>query len=259
MSSLLCVRGALVSLGVWGLACAMGLLAFASPAAAETIYGFQAITSNSTADVATGQTQLFVGISDVGNNQVAFRFFNVGPKASSITDVYFDDGSLMGISTLQDADDKYNGLFGNAGVDFTKGSASPGDLPAGNSIDPKFNVSQGFLADSDNNSESNQGTQQNGVNPGEQLLVVFNLINGKTFADTISMLNAGLNLQAGDDPDEPDTLRIGIHVQGFGDGKSESFVNGGPVTTSVPLPGVALAGIALFGCLGGLRQRKLAS
>ena len=57
--------------------------------------------------------------------------------------------------------------------------------------------------------------QPNGVNPGESLGIVFDLIGGQAFADTIAALADG-------------GLRIGIHVQGFEDGGSESFVNNGP-------------------------------
>ena len=50
-------------------------------------------------------------------NQVLFTFANSGPEASSITDVYFDDGALLGLAGLIDADDGTGGL---AGVDYTQ-------------------------------------------------------------------------------------------------------------------------------------------
>ena len=64
-------------------------------ASAGYIYSFEGITANKLADVSTGEAQLEVEVSDAGNNQVSFRFTNKGPKASSITDVYFDDGTLL--------------------------------------------------------------------------------------------------------------------------------------------------------------------
>jgi hypothetical protein len=51
------------------------------------------------ADGAIGEAQLFVELTDLGS-QVEFTFTNIGPDASSITDVYFDDGTLLGIAEI---------------------------------------------------------------------------------------------------------------------------------------------------------------
>jgi hypothetical protein len=47
---------------------------------------------------------------------------NSGPLASSITDVYFDDGALLRIAGLIDADDGVGGMLGlgAAGVKLRK-------------------------------------------------------------------------------------------------------------------------------------------
>ena len=55
--------------------------------------------------------------------------------------------------------------------------------------------------------------QRNGVNPGEGMTIIFNLINEKTFVETINALKY---------PTDDNDLRIGIHVQGFANGGSES-------------------------------------
>jgi hypothetical protein len=184
------------------------------PAEALTL-NFVNITNNNPANAAIGEAQLKVDVTDPGNNQVLFTFNNAGPAASSITDVYFEDGTLLGIAQIT------NGT----GVDFSQG-ASPGNLPGGNSITPAFNASAGFTAD------SNPPVQPNGVNPGESLDVLFNLINGQTFDDTLAAL-AQTSLFG----NPPGGLRIGIHVQGFADGGSESFVN---VPPDLPPPGPAV-------------------
>lgn len=218
----------------------LGLLgAYGASPASALILSFENISANSVGDAAIGEAQLFVDITDPGSNRVSFRFFNTGPLASSITDVYFDDGTLLGIAQLIDADD---GIGGDAGVDFSQG-ASPPNLPAANNVTPAFQTTAGFLADSD------PPAQPNGVNPGEQLIVIFDLLAGKTFADTLAALDLG-GATGG--------LRIGIHVQGFASGGSETFVNNGRVT--VPEPGtLGLMSIGLLGIGFAVRRRRLAA
>ena len=120
-------------------------------------------------------------------------------------------------------------------MSFSQG-ASPPDLPGGNNASPPFSVTAGFSADSDS------PVQPNGVNPGESLGIRFSLQPGETFADVLTALGNG-------------DLRVGIHVQAFASGSSESFVN----TPPLPEPGsVALFGVAaaLTG-LGSWRRRGL--
>ena len=186
--------------------------------------GFYNITNNNPLDAAIGESQLFVDVTDPGSKQVLFTFSNTGPAASSITDVYFDDGPLFSFVGLIDADD---GVGGNAGVDFSQG-ASPPNLPGANNASPPFVATAGFAFDSD------PPTQHNGVNPGETLGILFNL-GSNSFNDVIaSLTNTG--------------LRIGIHVQGFASGGSESFVNNPvPEPATLLLLGSGLVGLAGFG------------
>ncbi|MCK0506837.1 PEP-CTERM sorting domain-containing protein [Aromatoleum anaerobium] len=178
---------------------AIGVFAGLAPTPAAAIpLSFTSITNNNAGDADIGEAQLTVDVTDAGSNQVSFLFANVGLDASSITDIYFDDGTLLGIASI------INGL----GVSFSQG-ASPGDLPGGNGITPAFETTAGFLADSD------PPAQPNGVNPGEQVTIIFDLQGGGTFADVLSELGTG-------------ELRIGIHVQGFASGGSESFINTPP-------------------------------
>jgi len=220
------------------------LLLFASTQAWAILLNFSNITGNNATNAATGESQLFVDLTSVDPTHISFRFFNNGPLASSIADVYFDDGTLLGISSLIDADD---GVGGDAGVDFSIG-ASPPNLPGGNGLAIPFVTTAGFLADSD------APAQPNGVNPNEELFVIFELLAGKTFADTVAALSA--------DPSDPnlDSLRIGIHVQGFANGGSESFINvppnGGPPPQKIPEPGIIfLLGAGLLGVCLSRRRR----
>jgi hypothetical protein len=204
---------------------AVGLLMMARPAAALTI-GFVKLTNSGNTDVAS---QLFVEITDATlappNDEpakVAFKFTNNVGTASSITDIYFADGTLLGISTIADS---------GAGVAFAA-PASPGNLPGGNLASPPFVTTQNFSLDSNSGPP---GVSANGVNAAsEWVTVTFDLINGKTFADTVAALNDG-------------SLRIGLHVQSIGvTSGSDSYINTVPDGgLTISLLGMALAGLGL--------------
>jgi hypothetical protein len=204
-------------------------VAFSAPAIAGPTYSFDCITNSIAGDAAIGEAQLFVNVTDPGGGQVLFTFTNTGPSASSICDVYFDDGVLLSIAGLIDADD---GVGGDPGVDFSP-LASPGNLPGANNASPPFVTTIGFSADSD------PPVQPLGVNPGESLGILFNLQGGKVYSEVLDDLEAG-------------TLRIGIHVQGFATGGSESFVNNG----IIPAPGAILLGGIGVALVGWMRRRK---
>ena len=205
---------------------AIGMVLWCSSVQAAPTYSFLPITSNNAANVAAGQAQLFVDLSDPGSDQVLFTFINIGPAPSSITDVYFDDGALLGIASIQGGD----------GVAFSQ-FASPANPPGGNTLVPPFVTSTGFSADSD------APAQPNGVNPGEWLGIAFDLQSGRTFADVVQDLDDG-------------ALRIAIHVQGFENGGSEAFVNNGTVAT-VPAPGALLLSGIGTALIGYVRRRRI--
>lgn len=205
-----------------------------SSLARATTLDFFCITNNNAANCATGEAQLSVDVLDIGGDQVLFNITNSGPVEEAIVrQFYFDgDGTLLGIASLIDADD---GTGGDAGVDFSLG-ASPPDLPGGNSISPRFDVTPGFLGDADTPQPNNKG-----ISAGETLGIIFDLQSGMSYADVIDDLTTG-------------ALRIGLHVQAFESGGSESFVN-----NPVPVPAaVWLFGSGLLGLIGIARRRKSA-
>lgn len=192
---------------------AMSVVAGGAPRAEAVPFGFYCISNNNGTDCATGVAQLSVDVTAAGPN-VAFTFTNVGPNASSITATYWDDGSLLAIGSIT------NG----AGVAFSTG-CTPGNLPAGNSISPAFSTTTGFCADSD------PPTQPKGVNPGETLTITYTLQGGQSLANVLTELGSG-------------ALRIGIHVQGYAGGGSESLVNVVPEPGTLALLALGVAGIA---------------
>jgi len=199
----------------------VSLLAFGiAPQARAVTLGFDCLTNNLAGDCAIGEAQLTVDVIDLGGGTVEFHFKNAGPAASSISEVYFDDGSLLTLSAVIDG----------PGVDFEP-DANPPDLPGGEDAVPPFQVTEGFLA------ESVPAPSINGVGPSEWLRIQFILQGGQGFADVIDELTTG-------------ELRIGIHVIAFASGGSESFINP-PIPE--PATAVLLAGGLL--ALAGLRRR----
>jgi hypothetical protein len=194
-------------------------------------------------------SQLSVEVTDPGSSQVLFTFSNTGSYDFYISDIYFDDGALLGIASIDNSD---------PGVSFDF-PASPGNLPGGNTVVPPFvtsgNTLHHFSAD------ANPKVADNGVAPGESVGIVFDLIAGKTFVDVINSLNVGFEPykyytgSGSYDGWTSPSLRIGVHVQGIDDGpwgpdKSDTYI-------LTPVPASVIIGM-LGICVAGLKLRKYA-
>jgi len=155
-----------------------------------------------------------------GGPTVSFEFHNnsVSPLDDlSITDIYFDDGTLLAIS----------GVTNGPGVDFSE-LADPAELPGASILVPPFETTNHFSAG------AGPPPPQNGVEPGEWVIIHFDLQGGGTLQHVLDELDDG-------------SLRIGLKIQSFPGGSSESAVN-------VPEPAtICLLG---FGFLALLKKRR---
>lgn len=198
------------------------------PAVASASIGFQRITSNNAENVAS---QLAAEVrdqamasSDFGinilANEVLFTFTNSVGIPSSISEIYFDDGTLLAQSSI------INSIGGS--TSFTGPGANPSDLPSGNNVSPPFSATVGFSADA-------VGNPSLGVDTSSDIVgLVFQLQAGKSFADVLSSISDG-------------SLRIGLHVRAIGEaGGSDSFVNTGGPSGGIPEP----SSLFVWGLLG---------
>ena len=176
-------------------------------------YQIEVFTNNGT--YSDGETlDFFVVASNHGTSpdMIDFTIHNESSIRSSIARVYFDfDDALT-----------FYGLTNGDGVNFSIG-ARPRELPAARTLEPRFESEYSFGSDAPR--------PHNGINPGEQLQVTFNLFDSITAYDIIEKMNSG-------------QFRIGTHIIAMPGGTSEAAV-------TIPEPTT----IALL-ALGTLVMRK---
>lgn len=218
-----------------------------STEAKADLYNQFGIIENNSGIAGSIASQLSLNVTDAGSNQVLFTFSNAGPLASSITDIYFEDGALLGLAAIFDDPSNLTNP-----VDFGQ-PPSPPSLPGGATLNPAFSATAAFSVDSES------PIQSNGVNPGESLGLLYTLQDNLTFSDVITAINTGFTAP---DPSLYDnqgnliyagtTLRIGLHVQGLGENEdySDSFI-------LTPVPGAVLLGMLGLG-VAGVKLRKFA-
>jgi hypothetical protein len=134
---------------------------------------------------------------------VRFEFSNTSTVASSVAGVYFEGGLLNSIIGFESGDGT---LFGE--------NARPPRLPAGYSLDPIFATAYSARAE--------PPIFHNGIGPGENLTVIFDLVGNATFNDLLAQVGSG-------------DFMIGLHIIGLPDGSSISAVNNVPEPATVVL------------------------
>jgi hypothetical protein len=146
------------------------------------------------------------------DDTVRFEFYNISTVTSSVVGVYFEAGLLNSIVAFE---------FGD-GTLFAE-NARPSRLPGGYSLHPLFATAHSARAVAPR--------YHNGIGPGEQLTVVFDLVGNASFNDLLAQVDSG-------------DLMIGLHVIGLPDGSSLSAVNSIPEPSTVLLLG--LGSVVLF-------------
>ena len=159
---------------------------------------------------------------------VLFNILNkvTGTNPSRISEVYFDDSGLLtytGTGTTGGVNQI--GSTTSLGVLFSK---STSNFPQGNNI----GFQEDFAFDSTAGNSNNQN--DNGINAGESLGILFGLQSGKSYQDVLNAL-------------EVHSLRVGIHVRDVVPGKSDAYAT---IPTPALLPGLIGLG------LGVIRKRR---
>ena len=190
---------------------------FLSTTVLASTYNFIGIN----ADQVDVSNQLSLDVNQLGNS-VDFKFINASGGAQTfVGDIYFD---FLGANPFV----SLNQTFSIGTVNFTGITPSNKNFPEGNNI--------GF---STNAIGDRVKSASNGIDVGESLILTALLSSP---ADINALLQSG-------------GLRVGLHMQGYKSGGSDSYVTTPKGPSEVPLPAAAwLFGSALIGFAGFKRK-----
>ncbi len=181
------------------------VLVISSLVARAELFTFYAITSNDASGYAqfVGESQLYMDVTLLGMGQISLVFTNAGPEDSVVSRIYFDFVPELSLKLVAIND-------GN-GVEFRVTPVNSGNLPAGQGMDNMFISDLGIA--------SQNPSPRNGINPYDSVELIMSYDDSYDFLGSLGNEN----------------LRVGLHVQSFTGGYSESFVSVVPEPTTLPL------------------------
>ncbi len=183
----------------------IAVLVLSTLATRAELFTFYAITSNDSSGYAqfVGESQLYMDVTLLGMGQASLVFTNAGPEDAVVSRIYFDYIPELNLSLVAIND-------GN-GVEFKASPINPQNLPAGRGMESMFIANLGVA--------SENPAPHKGINPSDSLELIIG------YDDSYDLLGSLGN----------EDLRVGLHVQSFEGGYSESFVNVIPEPGTLPL------------------------
>ncbi|MHC4976568.1 MAG: hypothetical protein ACYTF7_08175 [Planctomycetota bacterium] len=206
-----------------GVAIASAMLVASQTHAA--MVGLEPVSMNNEINAQTAAAQIGFDFLDLGADlisglsQVQITITNDGDEDSSVTTVMFDTDMFASVDDMTSPDDGVE-------FDFTNKKVLPGGKKFG------FEPTAGLSI------RSTAPVRPNGIDQGESLVLTLTMREGYDWSDLVDQIFDG-------------STRIGIHVQGFEDGGSETFMN---ELVLIPTPG-AMGTLALAG-LAAVRRRR---
>ena len=134
---------------------------------------------------------------------VRFEFHNDSTSEFTINKLYFEDGVLADVSSMDFGDGTFFELDENTA-----------QLPGGNTLTPSFETAYSF--------DSGPPTEDNGIDPGQWSAVIFNTDSETGLEDLLCQIYDG-------------SFRVGVHVSGISSRLSASAIN-----TTIPEPATLL-------------------
>jgi hypothetical protein len=198
---------------VAGLAVAF-VLGLQGSADAGFLYSFAVFENADGADPADVKSNVFLDVSDASEDGVNRALFELSvelsaPASLSVTEIYVEDGTLLGIADLiQDEEDVFFQRYDEGN------GLEPDEPPGSTNLDPIFTPNEEFSVD--------PRSMPYGIGPGETLGILYDLQPEVGFGDVIQSIEDGFDsLKVAAylaDPENADpTLRLAIRVQGLPD------------------------------------------
>ena len=205
-----------------GLSSTFEMSVFQSPESVDSSYLFTVTVSD----------------TDVGADQVRFTIANESTGLdSTLASIYFDDNAIDGALAIFQV---LNPIDPGMNVDFSEDAidkVNPGELPGASIIGFETTT---YLGSNLAIGAAKPGTTW-GLNNGEYVDIIFDLIGGDPVSDIIKMVSNG-------------TIRVGTHIQSIGENEFSASA-----VTPIPAPGagvLAALGLMTAGYVKKRRQAK---